>query len=265
MGCGMSRDENEAQLRAPRQARGRQQRAPPNIGAPTEVTIHIPRNRTDSHGFPIPSATHEMDRPTLENALTLTAGYLHRRNAQLTVIAVGGAINIIFLNTRNSTHDVDIFGSNLDIAARMLLDEAMQYAIQQSPSPLGTDWMNTENQMWLSPNLHRELTDEAIQQDVTVFNSPGLRVLAAPWEYAFSGKVQRQLTGGNQARPYDLSDAVHYLNRIINPRGGSGGRPVPMATIEELARRFNHATNRNFLMNRVNAEYRRRYGSNGIV
>jgi hypothetical protein len=110
-----------------------------NIGPPLDVSIHIPRNRTDSHGVPIPTTTHDIDKATLENALGLMAAFLNERNAQLTVIAVGGAVNTIFLRTRNSTHDVDIFGSNLDNAVRMLLDEAMQHAIRQSPSLLGTD------------------------------------------------------------------------------------------------------------------------------
>lgn len=261
MGCKSSKEENGARRPAPRRVRGRQGGAPLNIGPPVDVSIHIPRNRTGPHGVPIPSTTHEIDRLTLENALGLMARFLNQRKAQLIVVAVGGAVSTIFLRTRNSTHDVDIFGSNLDHAARVLLDEAMQYAIQQSQSPLGTDWFNTENQMWLSPTLHQELTEQAIQQDAVVFNRPGLKVLAAPWEYAFSGKVSRLLTGGSQIRPYDLIDAVHYLNRFINQHDG---RPVPIATAEVWARRFHHNTSRDFLMNRVNAEYRKRYNSDGI-
>lgn len=260
MGCGMSREENEGQ-RPPRRGR-RQQPANITIGPPTEVSIHIPRNRADAQGVPIPQTSHEVDRPTLENALNTTAQYLSQRGAQLTVIAVGGAVNTIFLRTRNSTHDVDIFGSNLDNRARVLLGGAMQYAIRHSPSPLRTDWLNTENQMWLSPTLHRELTDEAMRRNVVVWSRPGLRVLAAPWEYAFSGKISRLLSGGNQIRAYDLNDAVHYLHQIVIRHGG---RPVPVATAEGWARRFHHTTTRNFLLNRVNAEYRRRYGSDGIV
>lgn len=259
MGCGSSKEIN---VPRPRQARGRQKGAPLTIGAPAEVSIHLPRNRTDPHGVPIPQTIHEIDRRSLENALGLMASYLNRKNAQITVIAVGGAVNTIFLKTRNSTHDVDIFGSNLDNSSRMLLDEALHYAIQQSPSPLGTDWMNTENQMWLSPTLHRELTNEAIRQNVRVFDRAGLRVLAAPWEYAFSGKISRLLTGGSQIRPYDLKDAIHYLSRIVNQHGG---QPIPVATVEGWARRFHHDTSRTFLTKTVNADYRRQYGRNGIA
>ncbi|KAL4923223.1 uncharacterized protein BDV17DRAFT_296559 [Aspergillus undulatus] len=100
------------------------------------------------------------------------AAYLHQRRAQLTVIAVGGAINTLYLRTRSSIHDADIFGSMMDTTACMLLDEAMQHAIRQVTTALSTDWFNTEIQMWLSPDLHRQLA--------TFFPSLSVRRLAHP-------------------------------------------------------------------------------------
>ncbi|KAK2788775.1 hypothetical protein FQN52_006531 [Onygenales sp. PD_12] len=260
MGCGSSKQMGQRQQRP---ALPTHQRAGGvTIGRPTEVMIHLPRNRADTHGVPIPQTTHEIERPILENALAAMARFLAQKKVELTVIAVGGAVNTLLLRSRPSTHDVDIFGSNLNNDSRILLDEATQYAIRQSSAPLGTDWFNTENQMWLSPSLHRELTNEAMRQNVVVFHRPGLRVLAAPWEYAFSGKIARLLTGGSQIRPYDLADATHYLHQYISR---NGGRPVTLATIEGWARRFNHSTSKAFLRDRVNVEYRKRYGRNGIA
>jgi hypothetical protein len=234
----------------------------PNIGRPTDVSIHIPRNRADEHGVPLQQVSHEVDRASLENALDIMAAYLHEKHKQLTVIAVGGAVNTIFLRTRNSTHDVDIFGSNLGNQDRILLDEAMHHAREQSTTPLGTDWFNTENQMWMTSRLHKELTNEAIEQNAVVYNQPGLTVLAAPWEYAFSGKISRLLKGGDQVRPYDVSDAVHYLDIYI--KQGSG-QPVPVTTIEGWAKRFGHTTKRSYLLNEVNAKYKAQYKGTGIV
>ena len=254
MGCGSSK---EARGKRP----ARQQGAGVAIGAPQDVQIHMPRNRADAHGVPIPQSTYEIDRLTLRSALSDVAAFLHQRRAQLTLVAVGGAVNTLFLRTRSSTHDIDVFGSNLNNSDRMLLDEGMQYAIRKSGSPLGTDWLNTENQMWLSPTLHRELTNEANQQNVVVFDSPGLKVLAAPWYYAFSGKIQRLLSGGNQVRSYDLADAVHYLDRIIRQQEG---QPVSVGMIEGWAGRFHHTTSKNYLLKTVNTEYQRKFGKRGI-
>lgn len=182
MGCGSSRPETGPNRRPARPVQGRQQRPMPAIGTPSEVTIHLPRNRTDDQGIPLPTTTHEINRQDLEQALGLMAQYLQQLKAQITAIVVGGGgdVNILLLRTRPSTHDVDIFGSNLDNSTRYLLDEAMQYALEHATSPLGTDWFNTENQMWLSPSLHRELTDEARRRNVVVFSRPGLKILAAP-------------------------------------------------------------------------------------
>ncbi|KAK2762162.1 hypothetical protein FQN54_001170 [Arachnomyces sp. PD_36] len=232
------------------------------IGGPTDISIHIPRNRADEHGVPIQQVTREVDRKDLKSALSIMARYLHEKNAQLTVIAVGGAVNTIFLRTRESTHDVDIFGSNLSNQDRVLLDDAMHYTQQQRTGLLGTDWFNTENQMWMTTDLHRELTNEAVQQNDVVFEEAGLKVLAAPWEYGFSGKISRLMKGGEQVRAYDLADAVHYLDLYIRKHGG---RPVRVATVEEWAKRFRHTTSREYLLDKVNKEYRAQYGRDGII
>lgn len=75
------------------------------------------------------------------------------------------------------------------VHSRRLLDDATQFAIWESHRPLGTNWFNTENQIWWFPTLHKELAHQAVQQNVIIYQRPDLTVLAAPWEYAFSGKV----------------------------------------------------------------------------
>jgi hypothetical protein len=110
----------------------------------------------------------------MQRALGLMAQYLSQRGAQLTAITVRGAVNCLLLQSRYTAHDIDIFGTNLDNRARMLLDEAMQYAVQNSTVPLGTDWFNTETQMWMSQNIQQDLTDRALRQRIVVFSQPGL-------------------------------------------------------------------------------------------
>lgn len=195
-------------------------------------------------------------------ALHLMSQYLHQRHAQLTVVTVGGAVNCLLLQSRDSTHDVDIFGTNLDTHARVLLDEAMHYAIQHSRVPLGTDWFNTETQMWMSPDMQRELTESALHQHTVVFQEPGLTLLAAPWGYAFGAKIQRILVGPGEARPYDLHDAVTYLHQMTQRHQG---QPVPLHGLEESARRYHQSSDSNYLMNTVNVEYERVYHRPGII
>ncbi|KAK3055741.1 hypothetical protein LTS18_011786, partial [Coniosporium uncinatum] len=77
---------------------------------------------------PIP----ELDRDALWAALTDVAAFLRSKKLNITIIAVGGAVNTIFLQTRRSTHDVDFFSQGLSSKEVQLAQAAAQYA--QGPS-----------------------------------------------------------------------------------------------------------------------------------
>ncbi|KAK3938004.1 hypothetical protein QBC46DRAFT_266257 [Diplogelasinospora grovesii] len=252
MGCGPSKPRHQQQQAGLEIG---------DIGAPQDIQIHIPRNRTDQHGMPVQQVTRDISSDTLLAALNHVSAYVAGRGQHISVIAVGGAVNTLYLRSRAATHDVDIFGSDFNNQARMLLDEAMLDAQRHYPG-LGTDWINTEAQMWMAGPLHHELTAGARQQNVRVFDSAGLTIHAAPWEYAFSAKLSRILTGGNQVRPYDFDDAVTYIHEYIH---GHGNQPVPVATALGWSRHYHQQMNENILRNRVNTEYRRRYGVNAFV
>lgn len=232
----------------------------PLISLPINVPVHVPRNRTDQHGVPLPKTTEEIRRKDMERALALMAEYLQGRGANITAITVGGAVNAILLQTRPTTHDVDIFGSTLDNDARVLLDEAMQYAQQHSAVNLGTDWFNTETQIFLTATMQERLTNTALERNVVVFQRPGLTLLAAPWEYAFTAKLSRIATG-ERVRAYDQDDAVAYLNQIIL---GRSNQPVRRASIERWANRYRHTVTEDILRS-VNRAYRALYSQNGIM
>lgn len=244
-----------------RQRKGQQPGGRVQIGAPQNVMIHIPRNRNDASGIPIQQVTRDIDQSVLRSALDHVSQYIASRGQHLSVIGVGGAVNTLYLRSRATTHDVDVFGSDFGNQSRILLDEAMHDAQQHIPA-LGTDWLNTETQMYMPGPTHDELTQLARQQNVQVYTGQGLTILAAPWEYAFTAKVSRILVGGVQARPYDLDDAVTYIHEYIQSHGQ---QPVPVATVLRWARHWHHEITEDALRNRVNPEYRRRYGADAFV
>ncbi len=223
--------------------------------------IHVPRNRVDRYGAPLQQVTREIDRGTLLAALAHVANYVAQRGQGITVVAVGGAVNTLHLQSRHTTHDVDIFGAGFTNDARVLLDEAMHDA-QRHYGGLGTDWLNTETQMWMPGPVHQQLTSAAMKQNVKVFDMPGLTIYAAPWSYAFSAKINRLLTGGDQTRPYDLDDAVSYVHEYIKSHGG---QPVNTSIAIGWARHFRHESTPEFLRTRVNQAYRRQYGRDAFV
>lgn len=255
MGNGCSKPQHETEP-GPRRPRQRQM----IIGSPQEVMIHVPRNRVDRYGVPMQQVTRDIDRDVLLAALQHVARYIAYGGQTIVVIAVGGAVNTLYLKSRSTTHDVDIFGSTFTNQARMLLDEAMQDA-QRHYRDLGTDWLNTETQMWMPGPLHSRLTEAAMRQNVRIFDEPGLTIYAAPWAYAFSAKVNRLLTGGDQGRSYDLDDAVTYIHEYIRAHGN---HQVPVATALGWARQFNHECVADFLRTRVNQAYRKRYRGNAF-
>lgn len=227
------------------------------IGSPYNVVIHVPRNRVDEHGVKLQKFKREVDRDTLLAGLNHTSDYIAQREQNMTAIAIGGAVNTLYLESRNSTHDVDLFGSReiLGNKERMLLDEASHDA-QQHIAELGTDWINTETQIWMPEPILDDLTEAAVEQNVVVFKGDGLTVYAAPWHFAFSAKINRLVTRGRYSRSYDLDDAVTYLHEYICSHGNEA---VEMSTVLGWAAKYYHMPDEDFLRDRVDPEYQRRY------
>ncbi|KAK7940757.1 uncharacterized protein PG986_013144 [Apiospora aurea] len=263
MGCGGSKQARTSPGAGPRPTPRPQQQpgARLNIGSPQQVMIHVPRNRVDQHGELLQQVSHDIGRDELAAALAYVAQYIRQRRSRITVVAVGGAVNTLYLRSRGSTQDIDIFGADFNNDARVLLDRAMHAAQQRFPA-LGTDWLNTETQMWMPGPLHSELTRVAKVQNVKIFERPGLTIYAAPWHYAFTAKISRILTGGDQARSYDMDDALTYIHEYIRAHGN---RPVPINTALQWARQFHHEVTANVLRDRVNRLYRSRYGTAAFV
>ena len=230
-----------------------------NISGPQELMMHVPRPRMDYDGRAIRIEDHELDKRTLEAALTSMADFFDMQRQRITVITVGGAVNTLLLQNRHSTHDVDFFGTNLNNNQRILLDEAAKYAERKSQTPPGGEWFNNRTMLWLPPNVHRKVTQEALDQNEVVFSKRGLKVVAAPWNYALCGKMNR-LVRPDQARAYDVTDAASYLHYYIIKHGG----PVSAARVQRWCQAYQKDTSKD-VIRAVNKEYRRLYRKDGIV
>jgi hypothetical protein len=170
-----------------------------------------PRKTTGGHPAPGP----KLDSAALTAALANVAAYLASKKKQVTVIAVGGAVNTIFLKSRDSTQDVDFYNSRLQAADFEALVGGAKAAAKKDPR-LARDWLNNHTIFFIPQGQRETITDQAFAQNEVIFHQPGLTVLAAPWHYAFCCKVDRLSGGGiNAARSYDLSDAVVYLHRYL--------------------------------------------------
>ncbi|KAL9102764.1 MAG: hypothetical protein Q9163_002126 [Psora crenata] len=248
MGCGPS-----SQRRASPETR-------PNISAPTGGLELIPQPRRDAAGMPLPHQHHDLDRLHLQRALTYAADHLHSKGADIMIIAVGGAVNTILLETRESTHDVDFFMPSDRRQQGKLIEEAAQVAEARSSLPLGGEWLNNSASLYIPRTIRQELSQEAIAQNAVVFRRPGLTILAAPWIYALCAKIQR-LGDTRKRRSYDATDAATYLYHFNSQHGQHS---VQFQYLVERAAHYQTAITAD-VCRQLDAEYQTRYGKNGIA
>lgn len=141
------------------------------------------------------SAESALDSATLEKALKNAADYINKKGGNLTIVAVGGAVNCMALRSRNTTHDFDFFNNNFGQQEYELITAAAM-AAQKKDKKLETAWLNNRTIVFMPIDLRNSLTSEAIAQNEVVFEASGLKVVAAPWNYAFCCKVDRLAGSG---------------------------------------------------------------------
>lgn len=182
------------------------------------------------------SAESALDSATLEKALKNAADYINKKGGNLTIVAVGGAVNCMALRSRNTTHDFDFFNNNFGQQEYELITAAAM-AAQKKDKKLETAWLNNRTIVFMPIDLRNSLTSEAIAQNELVFEASGLKVVAAPWNYAFCCKVDRLAGSGLlNARPYDLGDAAAYLKRYLASVGKNTS--IPKAEVIGWMARF---------------------------
>ncbi|KAI0911599.1 hypothetical protein F4823DRAFT_298349 [Ustulina deusta] len=163
--------------------------------------------RARSKKNPWPGSPH----PDLSNV----ASFITKKGGDVTVVAVGGAVNTIHLQSRMVTHDVDFFNSRMTAQEIALLVDGAK-ATAKRTTGLEGDWFNNRTILFMPRAQVASLTDQAFAQDEVIFHERGLKILAAPWNYAFCCKVDRISGGGiHGAREYDLDDACHYLLQYL--------------------------------------------------
>ncbi|KAM7203440.1 hypothetical protein V8F20_004034 [Naviculisporaceae sp. PSN 640] len=221
--------------------------------------VMIPRDRDDRNCRPIEHTRNDLDQDILSSGLEHVSRYVAMHGKKIEVVAVGGAINVLRLLSRRTTHDVNIIISGLENTWRTLLDNAAYEAYKKIPD-LGSAWLTTDAENWVSDNVAQQLTRMATQQNVTLYQGEGLVVYAAPWEYAFIAKIHRIQTDGENARDYDMHDALRYLHHYIRSNWPSGSHPVPDSQIQEWARYWRQFEVKTSLLNDIQKAYKRAYG-----
>ncbi|KAK5624287.1 hypothetical protein RRF57_000003 [Xylaria bambusicola] len=225
-----------------------------------ETLLELVPKRTPGHETPIPQFT----RDTLLSAFSHVAGYIAKRGGDLTIVAIGGAVNTIHLQSRAVTHDVDFYNIHLTPEDYELLIGGAKDAVKKE-NKLEEDWFNNRTILFMPLEQRPLLTDEALKRHEIIFKEPGLTVLAPPWNYAFCCKVDRLAGSGVQkAREYDLDDAVQYLNQYLQQHELSR---ISTTTIETWFSQYLLKWNENVpeVLGRVNQTFRTKWHRTGDV
>ncbi|MCJ1369573.1 hypothetical protein MMC20_000785 [Loxospora ochrophaea] len=192
---------------------------------------------------PSDPAPPQLNTEVLNASLHFMADYISRSRQNITVISVGGAVDVMFLRTRTSTDEVIFFNQSLNKKQRKLLHQATLFAGLQMRSKWRIELLPT----WFTSasfplELRKQLTNEAFEQNDVVFQAAGLEVLAAPWQYAFSAEVDKIARGGGSggSQGYDNgNNAAHYLCYYLTKRNETY---VPIRTVRHWGGRYKTKT-----------------------
>lgn len=209
------------------------------------MIISLPTPPHEDKRLSIIVETQEIDPPTLRQSLSLLATRLSSNRQDLTIIVVGGVRSLLYLGARPSSHDEDPFG---------------RWAEEHSEKALVGEWFNPENVMWIEADLHAKLSEQAVRDDVVVFEQAGLKLLAAPFNFAWSAKMSRLMDERNLSRECDMSDAVAYLYAYNQTQEG---HPVRARTLGKWRKAF-QVDYTKAALKEVDMAYRREYGTNGL-
>ena len=134
-------------------------------------------------------------------ALGAVPAYIHHRRKDFRITVVGGAVSIMLLKARAATHDVDYIASSLSQSDVRIREEATGHVQRTYPQlQLEGNWFNRNATLFIDPAVRSKLIQELFQQGLAqneiVFDAPGLRLYAAPWEWAICAKLDRIAGGG---------------------------------------------------------------------
>ncbi|ERF73894.1 hypothetical protein EPUS_05906 [Endocarpon pusillum Z07020] len=204
-----------------------------------------------------------LQRETIQQALHLMASYLASQGQNITIITVGGSISGLLLKDQLTRKNLDYLATDVSEEQRKILAAAAKYARLKCSQPIRGAWFSTrgDDTLKLPFSVHKRVVLRSISQNEIIFQAHGLKILAAPWDYAFVATLGRLASDRSLARPHDLADAIAYLHRYIE---GWWDGPLTMSQVEFWARSYGIRgveTMARFIATR----YRAVYGRDGIV
>ncbi|KAL9086831.1 MAG: hypothetical protein Q9165_006978 [Trypethelium subeluteriae] len=203
-------------------------------------------------------------RSELMSALELVADHL-KGTGPFRIVATGGIVNCLFLNSRPSTKDINFFTTELSQNQWNLLREAIAKVYKYQALAMTDNCGGHVPQDSLSL-----ITRQAIHDNVLIFQHRALSLYAAPFDFQMLAKIDRWGSDDVKNPPliYDLPDAAVYLHQYLNrSRYDMVSWEWWVAAFERYQTLRNHpdrAQMRIRLAMELNDEFNIKYGRDGI-
>lgn len=234
-----------------------------NMGNRTSQIEHL-RELAPDPFVPNAPVSPGLDRLQLIRLSTWMGEYIRNNSPlKITLVVVGGAVNVISFQSRQLTHDVDWFKPSLSSAESEILYKAYCHAIKQAKSHdivLPSHWFNNQAMLFVEADTRQALYYDAMRQNYTVFQAGALKLIAAPWVYGFVSKLDRIIAG--TWKDYDPEDAAIYLHQHLATKKA---KKIDVQAIESLIHMYRSRRPIDLTsLHIVNENYRRIYGADAI-
>ncbi|RBR23883.1 uncharacterized protein FIESC28_03352 [Fusarium coffeatum] len=204
-----------------------------------------------------------LSRQQIIDAFQKMAEYLNEYGVSVECVAVDGAVNTLYLRSRESTHDVELLLNDPASKESDILSNAASFANTSAQGSLGESWLNSSMQLFLPRYVQTSLFEEAKKQNEIVFEhqgtNGGLKVYAAPWSYALCSKLNHSCDNHNRSEGMD--DAVDYLYRYLYITGQDY---IIAQQIEDWCQMYHQDVSRE-AFRRLEQTYARKHGNWPIV
>ncbi|KAF3896572.1 mRNA capping enzyme family protein [Trichophyton interdigitale] len=142
--------------------------------------------------------------------------------APIRMITAGGFLAVMYLQSRNSTGDLDYL-----LEPEWAKDPDIQRPLKEAIFRTGerlffdTEWANEDVALFVTSSTREELFRKAEEQNIVLFKGENLVLLAAPMEWAVERKIRRiyAVDRGRKAE-FDMNDCLAMLKCLRERQDG---------------------------------------------
>ncbi|EFE38595.1 hypothetical protein TRV_06729 [Trichophyton verrucosum HKI 0517] len=142
--------------------------------------------------------------------------------APIRMIAAGGFLAVMYLQSRNSTGDLDYL-----LEPEWAKDPDIQRPLKEAIFKIGerlffdTEWANEDVALFVTSSTREELFRKAEEQNIVLFKGENLVLLAAPMEWAVERKIRRiYAVDRSRKAEFDMNDCLAMLKCLRERQDG---------------------------------------------